>query len=82
MGTVHHSASLWELVKLLGAHEEWESMSEADYLPPTPAQIRLIARLSASLGIREPRVETMAEAGKMIRELREEREFRRVARKR
>ena len=43
---------------------------------PTPGQIRYISILSAQLGMPEPSVRSYAEAGRMIRELETERNFR------
>lgn len=43
---------------------------------PTPGQIRYISILSAQLGMPEPSVRSYAEAGRMIRELENEKSFR------
>ena len=57
-------------------------MSYRDFEPPTPGQITTIARLSMALRLPEPSVRTQAEAGRMVRELLAEMEYRRKVGKR
>jgi len=47
-----------------------------NFEPATGPQLRLIALLTAQMRMREPRVESQAEAGRLIRELYREREWR------
>lgn len=49
-----------------------------DIEPPTSNQLRLIARLTLALRIREPSVKSFGEAGRMIQELLRELEYRKL----
>jgi len=52
---------------------------DRDREPPTPNQLRLIARLTVALRIREPSVKSFGEAGRMIQGLLHEKEMRKHA---
>ena len=52
---------------------------EGNEPPATPRQLRYIALLSRELGMREPTIKTMGEAGRMIRHLQTELKGRKIS---
>lgn len=82
-GSVEEAKEFWKsmgfTVEDSSAHKKL--LAKPDYSrPPTPAQLRYIALLCQQLGKTTPyeeQVKTMGEAGRLIRELEAEREYRR-----